>query len=96
MKKAIFIMCVLISSSFACVCSSQIQQGFLDTKTPIIEKLQIHQDELKKLQTNLKNNIKTIENHILERKISNELQKEQLIKKSEIIFLFKQKLELER
>ena len=67
---------ILPSLSFGCVCAPVIQQAYKDLETQITSKLQIHQNELGNLQSNLRDNINNLNKQISEKKITNALKKE--------------------
>ena len=60
MYKIIFALMILPSFSFGCVCAPVIQQAYKDLETQITSKLQIHQNELGNLQSNLRDNINNL------------------------------------
>ncbi|TWO30708.1 hypothetical protein [Campylobacter hyointestinalis] len=95
MYKIIFALMILSSFSFGCVCAPAIQQAYKNLETKITSKLQIHQNELGNLQSNLRDNISNLDKQIAEKKITNALKKELIIRSNEIIFLLTKKLELE-
>ncbi|MBK3487650.1 hypothetical protein JF116_09680 [Campylobacter fetus subsp. venerealis] len=96
MYKIIFALMILSSFSFGCVCASAIQQAYKSLETQITSKLQIHQNELSNLQSNLRDNISNLEKQIAEKKITNALKKELIIRSNEMIFLLSKKVELEK
>lgn len=96
MKKIIFSLLILCNISYSCVCSPMIQQAYKTLETQISSKLQIHQNELSNLQSNLRDNISNLEKQISEKKITNALKKELIIRSDEMIFLLTKKVELEK
>ena len=96
MYKIIFALMILPSFSFGCVCAPVIQQAYKDLETQITSKLQIHQNELGNLQSNLRDNISNLDKQISEKKITNALKKELIIRNNEMVFLLTKKLELEK
>lgn len=85
----------LTSISFACVCSGQISSSFSDFTSHIKEKLQIQSESLSVLTKSIQKNTENLktQNTFLNKELA--LLKQESLQNKKLIFLFKQKNNLE-
>lgn len=93
--KAIFAFLLLTTLSFACVCSGQISSSFSDFTNHIKERLQIQSESLSVLTKSIQKNTESLkaQNTLLKKELA--LLKQEALQSKEIIFLLKQKNNLE-
>lgn len=93
--RGIFTFLALSVLSFACVCNMEISNSFLDFTSHIKERLQIQSESLSLLTQSIKNNIQTqkSQNTLLNKELA--LLKQESLQSRELLFLLKQKNQLE-
>lgn len=93
--KVLFALLTLCSLSFACVCATIISSSFSNFANHITAKLQAQSSSLSVLTQSIQNNIQTLKSQNILLKQELALLEKEALQNKELLFLLKQRNELE-